>query len=109
MSDKKSVDFRGKLDASAVAVYLEALARGLRDGRVVLESGEAALELEVGAPVEVELEARYNAQKGRCRVDIELEWHTDAVPNRTPQTLSIGHPAATDGSHADLRRDDPQE
>ena len=109
MSDKKSVDFRGKLDAGAVAVYLDALARGLREGRVVLESGETALELEVGGPVEVELQARYNAQKGRCRVDIELEWHTDALPNRAPQTLSIGHQAATDGTHAELRRDDPQE
>jgi len=84
VADKRSLEYSGKLEAGEVASYLEALGRSLRDGRVVIESGSAAVELPVAGPIDVQLDAASYLQKGRCSLSLELEWRSTARPVRRP-------------------------
>ncbi len=92
MSDKQSLEFEAKLDAGNAADYLEALAKGLRDGRIIIESGNKSLSLDVGGDIamELELEAKSNPEKGKASVEFELSWK--AVPQvveEAPPSLLI--------------------
>jgi amphi-Trp domain-containing protein len=85
MSDKQSLEFEAKLDAGNAADYFEALARGLRDGRIIIESGNKSLNLEVAGDIvmELELEAKSNPEKGKSSVELELSWKV--VPQKVEE------------------------
>ena len=85
MSDKQSLEFEAKLDAASAADYLEALSKGLRDGRIIIESGNKSLSLDVAGDIamEIELEAKSNPEKGKSSVELELSWKV--VPQKVEE------------------------
>ncbi len=104
MSDKQSLEFEAKLDAGNAADYLEALAKGLRDGRIIIESGNKSLSLDVGGDIamELELEAKSNPEKGKSSVEFELSWKAIPVKvEEAPPSLLIttGAEQAQEGEH----------
>jgi amphi-Trp domain-containing protein len=90
MSEKQSLEFTSDIDTTAAASHLEALAQGLRDGRILIESGDRSLSLEVGGSVSVELEAKSNPDKGRSSIEVKLSWVAEEeVEEVVPPSLLI--------------------
>jgi amphi-Trp domain-containing protein len=95
MADKESLEFSGTVEPHAAAAYLEALARGLRDGRILIESGDKSLSLEVSSDVSLEFEAETNLEKGKSSVDLSLSWRAALpVKEEAPPSLLIASGAA---------------
>jgi amphi-Trp domain-containing protein len=90
MSEKQSLEFTSDIDTTAAASHLEALAQGLRDGRILIESGDRSLSLEVGGSVSVDLEAKSNPDKGRSSIEVKLSWVAEEeVEEVVPPSLLI--------------------
>jgi amphi-Trp domain-containing protein len=101
MADKQSVEFASNLEPHGVAAYLEALAVGLRDGRVLIESGDKTLNLEVAPTVGIELEAE-TSEKGKHSIEIKLEWRIEApVVEIAPPSLLIASGSAMEHRSSD--------
>jgi amphi-Trp domain-containing protein len=90
MAEKQSLEFNSNIDTGEAAAYLEALARGLRDGHVLIESGDKSFNMEVGEGVDIELEAKSNPEKGKSSVELKLSWRVEEpVEEGVPPTLLI--------------------
>jgi amphi-Trp domain-containing protein len=102
MAEKQSLEFIGNIDANEAAAYLEALARGLRDGHVLLESGDKSLNIEVGDGVDLEIEAKSNPEKGKSSIELKLGWRIEEpVEEEVPPTLLITSGVAAAANDAD--------
>jgi amphi-Trp domain-containing protein len=88
MSDKLSLEFSASVSPDEAASYLEALARSLREGSVLLESGDQSLRLEMGSNVKVKLEAETDPEKGKGSLDVSLSWRL-AAEVEAPASLVI--------------------
>ena len=102
--EKQSIEFSSELETQAAADHLEALAKGLRDGRVLIESGDRSVSLEASRSVNLELEAKTNPGKGKSSVEIKLEWlaEEDVVEEAPPSLLiATGGSAYVAGGDAD--------
>lgn len=84
--DKQSIDFSSELETQAAAAHLEALAKGLRDGRVLIESGDRSVSLETSRSLNLALEAKANPGKGKSSIEIKLNWvaEEEAVEEAPP-------------------------
>jgi amphi-Trp domain-containing protein len=90
MADKETLEFSGSVEPHAAAAYLEALARGLRDGRILIESGDKSLSLETASEISLELEAETNPDKAKSSVEIALSWRiVQPVAEEAPPSLLI--------------------
>ena len=88
--EKQALEFSSEMETQAAAAHLEALARSLRDGRVLIESGDRSINLEIGRSVNLEFEAKSNAAKGKSSVEIKLEWvAVEEVVEEAPPSLLI--------------------
>jgi amphi-Trp domain-containing protein len=89
-SEKQSLDFSSEMATPDAAAHLEALAKSLRDGRVLVESGDRSLTLEVGRKINLDFEAKANPAKGKSSVEIKLEWvEEEEVVEEAPPSLLI--------------------
>jgi amphi-Trp domain-containing protein len=90
MSEKQSVDFSGSFNPGEAAAYLEALARGLRDGNLVIESGDKSLNLDVSPEISLEFEAKASPEKGKSSIELALSWRAaQPVKEEAPPSLLI--------------------
>ncbi len=92
MADKQSVQFSSKVGVEAAAAYLGELAQGLRDGAVLVESGNKSLTFDVASEVDLDFEASSKPDKGKSSIEISLSWRAAAyagAPRPTP-ALVIG-------------------
>jgi amphi-Trp domain-containing protein len=88
--EKQSLDFTSDMTTLDAAAHLEALARGLRDGRLLVESGDRSLNLEVGRKVNFDFAAKTNPAKGKSAMDIKLNWVAEEeVAEEAPPSLLI--------------------
>jgi len=88
--EKQSIEFSSEMETAAAAAHLEALAKSLREGRVLIESGDRSVSLETGRNVSLELEAKANPEKGKSSVEIKLEWVAEEeVVEEAPPSLLI--------------------
>ncbi|HEY7268505.1 MAG TPA: amphi-Trp domain-containing protein [Dehalococcoidia bacterium] len=88
MASKDSLEFSAQVSADEAAEYLEALARSLREGRALFESGDRSISLELGPSVKIELEAESDPTKGKSSVDLSLSWRA-AEPVMAAPSLTI--------------------
>jgi amphi-Trp domain-containing protein len=98
MADKQSLEFSTNLEPRAAADYLEALARGLREGRLLVESGDKSLNLEVANDVSLEFEAKTTPEKSKSSVEISLSWRLAEPEAPAPPSLLITSGARHDNS-----------
>jgi amphi-Trp domain-containing protein len=88
--EKRSIEFSSELETQAAAAHLEALAKGLRDGRVLIESGDRSVALETSRNLSLELEAKSNPEKGKSSIEIKLEWVVEEeMVEEAPASLLI--------------------
>lgn len=95
-SPKDKLAYAAQVSPEEAAEYLESLARSLRDGLLLLESGDTSIALEPGRSLQFELEASGDPEKGKHSLELTLAWR--AAEQVKPQpTLAIvaGAPAAT--------------
>jgi amphi-Trp domain-containing protein len=91
MASKESLEFSAQVSAEEAAVYLEALARGLREGRALFESGDKSIGLELGSSLKIDLEAESDPAKGKSSVEISLSWRAAEPAVAAPsQTIVAG-------------------
>lgn len=85
MSEKDSVSFRHTVTPGEAASFLEALAKSLREGSSLLESGESSIGLQFGPAIKVELDAESDPDKGKGSIEFSLRWRgaeqVDAAPS----------------------------
>ncbi len=86
---KDSIEFTAQVSADEAAGYLEALARSLREGRALFESGDRSVSLELGGSVKLELEAESDAAKGKSSIDVSLSWRAAEPEIATPSLLIV--------------------
>jgi amphi-Trp domain-containing protein len=88
--EKQAIEFSSEMETQAAASHLEALAKSLREGRLVIESGDRSVSLETGRNVSLELEAKANPEKGKSSIEIKLEWVAEEeVVEEAPPSLLI--------------------
>jgi amphi-Trp domain-containing protein len=88
MASKESLDFNANVTAEEAAGYLESLAKSLRKGAALLESGDRSLSLEVGPSVKLELEAETDIAKAKTALVVKLSWRA-AETAEAPASLAI--------------------
>jgi amphi-Trp domain-containing protein len=100
MSQKESLEFSANASTADVAGYLEALARSLREGRALIESGDKSLALELASPIKVELEAESDPEKGKGSIEISLSWRAaqESVPEPSLTIVAGGQIPADAGA-----------
>jgi amphi-Trp domain-containing protein len=74
--------------AGEAAAFLENIAKSLREGSTLLESGDQSLSLRIGPTVEMELEAKSKPEKGKGSIELKISWETEPVAE-SPRTLEI--------------------
>jgi amphi-Trp domain-containing protein len=88
--EKQSIEFSSEMETESAAGHLEALAKGLRDGRVLIESGDRSVALETSRNLSLELEARINPEKGKSSLEIKLAWVVEEeMVEEAPPSLLI--------------------
>jgi amphi-Trp domain-containing protein len=87
-SDKEELVFKSEVPAAEAAAFLENLAKSLREGSMLLESGDQSLSLHIGQTVEVELEAKAKPEKGKGAIELKISWETEPLAV-APDTLEI--------------------
>ena len=101
-SEKQSVDFNGSFEPGTAAEYLESIARGLREGRLLIESGDRSINLDVGSNLEFEFEAKSSPEKGKSSVELSLSWTVAEPPKEAPPSLLIVSGGRAEEYHGDL-------
>jgi amphi-Trp domain-containing protein len=87
-SSKEELEFKSEVPAAEAAAFLENLAKSLREGSTLLESGDQSLSLRIGSTVELELEASSKPEKGKGEIELKISWETDPI-TAAPRTLEI--------------------
>jgi amphi-Trp domain-containing protein len=88
MSQKDSLEFRNTVTRGEAAGFLESLAKSLREGSSLLESGDKSLGLQIGNEVKVSLDVESDSEKGKGAIELSLSWRL-AEPNEAPPSLVI--------------------
>lgn len=90
MPEKNKMRFAANVSAQEAADYLDAIARGLREHSMLIESGDTSIAIEVGDDIKLDLEVSSDPEKGKASVDVSLSWRArreaEAV---TPPGLTI--------------------
>ncbi len=90
MASKDKVAFSGTVTADEAAQYLEALAKGIRERCMLLESGDTSLSLELADEMKLDVEASGDAEKGKSSVELSLSWRARrSEEDVTPARLTI--------------------
>jgi amphi-Trp domain-containing protein len=88
MSKKDTLEFSDSIAPSEAAQFLEAIAKSLREGSSLLESGDQSLGLQIGKTVKLSLEAQSDAEKGKGSIEVSLSWRMEE-PAEAPRSLVI--------------------
>jgi amphi-Trp domain-containing protein len=77
-------------DGESIGKYLEALAQGLRTGRLEFSSGSRHIELEPTGLLQLAVDAR--RKEGEARITVEVQWKEDTRRRRRQTPLRIKVP-----------------
>jgi amphi-Trp domain-containing protein len=90
---ENDVSFKRLVEISEAVSYLEALAMSLRTGRIVVEHGETALDLDPPPVVTLEIEAKQ--RKDKAKFGFEIKWKN--TPNKdSDKSLTISSGSKSD-------------
>ncbi len=90
--EKQKVSIEQHMAYADAVAYLEALLRGFKEGRIVVERGGEAVVLTPPQNVNVEIEARRKGDKQKF--SLELEWSAAPAVVEDPLTISADLPKA---------------
>jgi amphi-Trp domain-containing protein len=103
MSAKQRVEFTNTVPATEAAEYLESLAKGLREGSLIVESGQSSATLEVPGEVSITLGVSADEEKGKGTIELGLGWRKREreEPEVAPGLLIVAGSAALAGVGVD--------
>lgn len=90
--EKQKVSIEQQMAYADAVAYLEALLKGFKEGRIVVERGGEAVVLTPPQNVNVEIEARRKGDKQKF--SLELEWSAVPAVVEDPLTISADLPKA---------------
>jgi len=88
MSQKDAIEFRNTVTRGEAAGFLESLAKSLREGSSLLESGDKSLGIQIGSEVKIDLEVESDPEKGKGAIELSLSWRL-TEPSAAPPSLVI--------------------
>jgi amphi-Trp domain-containing protein len=101
--DTDKIEMKTLMDSAAVADYLIALAKGFKDGCIVVEKDGEKLTLTPAETAEVEVEARM--KKDKARFSLEVTWRM-AQPQDGVTSLKISSGDATAAKTEKVSKED---
>jgi amphi-Trp domain-containing protein len=106
--NKERVEFSSTVTSEVASQHLEALATGLREHVMLIETGGQSLALDVSRDVRIELEAAADSKKST--IDVKITWTAEEGAEITRPTLRVV-PASVNGERYDatLLADDDTE
>lgn len=90
--EKQKVSIEQQMAYADAVAYLEALLKGFKEGRIVVERGGESVVLTPPQSVNVEIEARRKGDKQKF--SLELEWSAAPAVVEDPLTISADLPKA---------------
>lgn len=97
--EKQKVSIEQQMAYTDAVAYLEALLKGFKEGRIVVERGGEAVVLTPPQSVNVEIEARRKGDKQKF--SLELEWSAAPAVVKDPLTISADLPRTDDAKPCD--------
>jgi amphi-Trp domain-containing protein len=87
-TERESLEFANTVSRAEAAGFLEALAKSLREGSSLFESGDQSLAFQISPQVKMELKAKSSPEDGKGSIEIELKWRSEQQ-EETPPSLVI--------------------
>jgi len=97
--EKQKVSIEQQMAYTDAVAYLEALLKGFKEGRIVVERGGESVVLTPPQHVNVEIEARRKGDKQKF--SLELEWSAAPAVVEDPLTISADLPTTDDAKPCD--------
>jgi len=72
-----------------VASYLEQMDRQLREGNMMLRSGDKSIELQFGSEITLDIGAKSKPSRGKGSLEIELSWKECSETEKEQEELEI--------------------
>jgi len=88
MSEKGVLAFKNTVPVDEAAKFLELIAKSLKKGSLLMESGDQSLGVQFGPEMRVRLEAAQDAKDGKGSLELELKWEAGEENGATP-TLEL--------------------
>jgi len=102
---RRSAQFTADLRTEDAAAYLEALARALRDSRLVVQTASDSIDVRVAHRVGLDLEAKSSRSGKKSSIELRLDW-TEPAETAKLFISSASAPAVKDIVRADDDGDD---
>lgn len=87
MTEKEKLAYESTMTAEEAARHLEALAKGLREHVMIIESGDTSIAIDVAREVQLELDA--GASQKKSQVGLKIAWHPEEGTEIRPPMLKI--------------------
>jgi amphi-Trp domain-containing protein len=102
---RRSAQFTADLRTEDAAAYLEALARALRNSRLVVQTASESIDVRVASRVGLDLEAKSSRGGKKSSIDLRLNW-TEPAETAKLSISSASAPAANGAAEAAQDDDD---
>jgi amphi-Trp domain-containing protein len=89
LSDKETLEFANTVSRAEAAGFLESLAKSLREGSSLLESGDRSLGLQIAPQVSLELRAKGGAEESKGSIEIKLKWRSEQQEESPPSLVIV--------------------
>jgi amphi-Trp domain-containing protein len=89
MSDKESLGFKNTVSPLEAADFLESLAKSLREGSSLLESGDQSIGLRFGEEVRLDLAVESDTAKGKGTLELALKWRAEPAEASQPTLVIV--------------------
>jgi amphi-Trp domain-containing protein len=100
MAKKDAIEFNDTVAPEEAAKFLEAIAKSLRKGSSLLESGDQSLGLAIGKTVKLEIGAESDPIKGKGSIEVSLSWRMEEQAAPPPSLVIVpGAPVPASSNH----------
>lgn len=89
MADKAALEFKNTVSVDEAAGFVDLIAKSLREGSLLLESGDQSLGVQFSPEVRVVLEAKQSAKDGSGSLQLELKWEGPGEEEGPAPTLEL--------------------
>ena len=106
MKKKSEIKLKRTMDAGSVHKIITDLAKNLKDGTLVIETGEEFVTLKTGSQIEFELNA--SQKKNKQKLVIDLSWRLPSLKADEEDSFKISNeePEITDPSPVEEEEDE---
>jgi amphi-Trp domain-containing protein len=86
---KESLEFENTVARAEAAGFLEALAKSLREGSSLFESGDESLAFQIAPQVKLSLKAKSAPEDGKGSIELELKWRAERQEESPPSLVIV--------------------